>query len=168
VSVQYCDRWFYAGKRPIDVLDEETARARHEARLPYTAVLGSFDGPTHVISVASPWVSVGFFDSSRREYLNYDFKETDTEPTSLLLSRVEFREFAGDSDEPLTHTQLAFEPNGRLLIERQDVRTGETLERETRDDLAENWEDYPTFGSYESLCRAERLPAVRRVANDRT
>ena len=38
--------------------------------------------------------------------------------------------------------------------------------REQSDDLSENWEDYPTFGSYTSLCRAERLPATRSTATD--
>jgi hypothetical protein len=166
MTVHYCERWFHAGKRAIEVLDEETARARHEEREPYTAVLGSLDQPTHVISFASPWVTVGFFDSSRREYLSYDFKETDTEPTSLFLKMVEHRDF-GDGDKPIASSRFAFEPDGRVLIERQDLRTGETLERESKDDLAENWEDYPRFGSYDSLCNAERVPAMRNAVPGR-
>ena len=73
---------------------------------------------------------------------------------------TEYREF-GDGDKPFASTRFALEPNGRVLIERQDLRTGETLERESTDDLAENWEDYPRFGSYESLCRPERVLAAR-------
>lgn len=50
MTLYYCDRWFTAGKRPIEALDEETARARHTAREPYTLVVGDIDQPTHVIS----------------------------------------------------------------------------------------------------------------------
>jgi len=165
MELHYGDRWFHARKRSIDVLDEDTARARHAAHQPYTVVVGSLERPTHVISFASPWVSVGFFDASRREYLSYDFKETGTVPESLFLKMAEFREFK-HSDKPVASTRFAYAPSGRLLIERQDLETGETLEREQPDDLSENWEDYPTFGSYASLCRAERLPATRSPVTD--
>ncbi len=167
MTVHYCDRWFHAGKRAIEFLDEQAARARHEAHQPYTVVLGSLDQPTNVISFASPWVTVDFFDSSRREYLSYDFKETDTEPPSLFLKMVEHREF-GDDDKAFASNRFAFEPNGHVLIERQDLRTGETLERESTDDLAENWEDYPSFGSYDSLCRADRVAAARSAVPGRS
>jgi hypothetical protein len=160
MRLQYCDRWFAAGKRPIDVLDAETARERHMARDPYTVVVGSLDHPTHLISFAKPWVSVSFLDDMGREYLSYDFQETPTEPVSLFLKMVEYREF-DTGDKPVAISRLAYEPSGRLLIERQDLRTNETYERESRDDLAENWEDYPKFGSYDSLCRADRSPSVR-------
>jgi hypothetical protein len=160
MSVHYCEKWFRSGSRPIGMIEEHIARARHAAREPYTALLGGAEQPTHVISLAGPWVTVSFLDGFGREYLTYDFKET--QPRRLFLTMATHRGFFSDRPEPTSATRFAFQENGRVLIERRDLASGETQERESSDEVSANWEDYPSFGSYEAIVRRERVQALPR------
>ena len=150
-----CEKWFFAGKRPLKPLDEAKARRRHVDRKPYTAVIGDNEPPSHVVSLAPPWVSVSFLDSSGREYLAYGFNEK--QPRRLFLKSVSYREFEDEGDNPATFIMFNFDESGHVVIERRNMRTGEVSEKERDgEDVSANWEDYPEFGAYDSLLRRER------------
>jgi hypothetical protein len=154
MNVYYCEKWFNPGKRATRPLDEAAARRRHDARQPYTALMGSLEAPSHVISLAEPWVSVTFMDDALRGYLRYDFKET--RHGKLFLTMAVYREFEGESMDPVTFAEFTFREDGHATTERRDRQSGNAFESERVVDVSANWEDYPQFGDYTSLCRKER------------
>ncbi|HEU4417423.1 MAG TPA: hypothetical protein VFT55_00715 [Planctomycetota bacterium] len=52
----------------------------------------------------------------------------------------------------------AFGERGKILIERQDMKTNRTETRKASADPAPNWERYPEFGCYALLLCEERAP----------
>lgn len=154
MSTQYCERWFYRGKRPIRPTDPSLARRCHENGEPYVAVVPSFEQPAYVISVARPWVTVGFLDAHLREYMTFSFHER--KPRRLFMTMALHREFAGASDEVVRATTMAFEEDGTMLAEERDLASGDVSERRGRVDVSANWGEYPSFGDYGALCREER------------
>lgn len=154
MSVQFCEKWFFAGNRPVKQMAMETARSRHLERRPYCAVIGGFAHPTHVVSVAREWISVHFFDESKRAYLNYDFKEIDE--GRVFLSMAVFREYGSETTEIERSTSFSFASDGSVVMSVQEQR-GDLVESETRASIEQNWADYPTFGDYASLCDVNRV-----------
>jgi hypothetical protein len=154
MTVFYCEKWFLPGKRAIRPLDEAEAQRRHDAREPYTALIGSQDHPSQVISLAGPWASVGFMDDAVREYLAYDFNEK--QRGKLFLTMALYRKFEGDSDDPVAFGQFAFQQNGHVIMEWRDLRSGEAVQKERDVNVSSNWEDYPNFGYYVPLIKKER------------
>lgn len=154
MHIFYCEKWFNAKKSPINIIDRDSARKHHESREPYTAVIGGEDSPSFVVSLAANWVTVSFLDRLKREYLSYDFSEV--QPEHLFLTMAEHRDFAGETDEVLLISRFAFQPDGRMLAEKRNLETGETEERQALANVNTNWEDYPRFENYESVCRKER------------
>lgn len=158
--VSYCEKWFQPEGRPIKPMLATEARARHERRQPYCALIGGEENPTHVISVAGAWVSVSFLDERKREYLRYDFNEPSH--GRLFLTTALCRAFDGETDDVVGAMQFAFKPDGFVLIEQRDLRTKQVNERRWNGATAANWESYPAFGDYSVLCRRERgLPFER-------
>jgi len=155
MNVMYCEKWIRTMKRPLNVLDSIAALARHKSRQYYSALLGPPGKPTHVIFLSGAWVKVGFLDDERREFLNYDFKET--EQGKLFLTSATHREFRVDSAEVSRSKLFRFQFDGRILIEDHDL-IGETIvKKRTTFDPSMNWETYPQFGDYVALCKQERF-----------
>lgn len=158
----YCKKWFFAEKRPINMLGEQQAKRLHESRQPYVAIAGEPTNPTHVISIAGRWVTVSFLDELGREVLNYDFQER--REGELFLTMAIDREYEGESSEIAKAITFSFDENGTILIEESDHSRSITNQRRAFADSSLNWESYPAFGSYDHLSRRERdLPSLSGV-----
>jgi hypothetical protein len=94
-----------------------------------------------------------FFDDNGRACLTYDFKQKEGE--NLFLSRAIHVEFESDGRPSIALT-YAFNADGSILIERRNLVSGDIAEKNSFGDSAPNWEPYPTFGNYESVCRLNR------------
>ena len=149
--IEYCQKWFFAKKQPIKPISPEEAEACHRDGRTYCAVIEGFESPTHLISIADDWVSVHFFDASKRAYLNYDFKAIDGR---LFLSMAAFREY--DARSTITRSTLfSFSTDGAVVMSVDDQE--EVRESETKASTVLNWADYPTFGEYGALCAENRV-----------
>ena len=113
--------------------------------------------PQFIIDFADKWVSIDFLDERLRKYLCYSFKET--RPGQLFLKGAYFWGYEGDNDSESYSKIFSFEDSGRLVIAERNVNTGEVREWETTASLEENWESYPEFGEYSSLCKTNRANA---------
>ena len=150
---EYFEKWFKAKNQAILPLSVEQARDRHERGAPYVASL-QVDGKRRVVDIAGPWVSVMFFDEHDRIFLRYDFKKD--ESGRLFLSSAVHLEYEGEERQHVQSVTFAFKQDGTILIETRNVPFGEVQERESSADPAVNWEDYPEFGEYSSVCRLNR------------
>jgi hypothetical protein len=120
-----------------------------------TWVLDYGDSPEYVVDIAGAWVSVSFMDERVRQYLCYNFKET--QPGRLFLKSAYHWEYDGDSQSPAVNKIFAFEEDGRTVIVERILATGESREFEIAASVAENWDVYPAFGEYLPFCREERV-----------
>lgn len=154
MTINYCEGWFHAKKCASGPLTVDTARRAFEKRTLHTAIIGQPEAPTAFVEFNRDYVGVGFLDARLREYLSYTFEEVS--PGRLFLCTATHREFAGDTDEVLDGTTYFFKQDGRVIVETQNLLTGEKSTSESKTDVAGNWEPYPKFGEYESLVRIER------------
>src|SRR5262249_9719501 len=104
------------------------------------------------------WVSVYFMDERRRCYLQYGFQEK--QPGKLFLASALFREFAANTYEVIDAKSFAFREDGRTVIEERNLVNDIVEEREATFSVEENWDAYPSFGDYASLCREQRARAT--------
>jgi hypothetical protein len=155
MDVAYCEKWWLARKKPVNMMSEDSARERHGNRQPYVALLGSAEKPRFVVDVAGQWVSVAFLDSRQRKYLNYSFKEV--EPGRLFLKGADFWDYEGDSELAKSKKIFNFNENGHIVVAEQIGVSDDVQEFETTDSVEENWDSYPQFGEYYSLCREQRV-----------
>lgn len=161
-EIHYCKSWFSAKKRPTQVWDEARARQAHKDRKLYTVLIGDLERPAHVVDITKNFVGVDFLDDHLREILSYHFKEY--EPGKLFLSMAIYREFDGESDRVTGGTSYIFNRSGGVTIRRETfvphhLKATEHLveESEGEVDVAGNFDRYPEFGVYDSLCAAERV-----------
>lgn len=126
---------------------------RHRTSAPYVATL-TIDGAKRVVDIAGDWVSVLFFDEQDRNFLRYDFKRV--EPERLFLSLAVHLAYTDEEHRPGTSLTFAFKPDGAIVIERRNMASGEVEEKDSQGDLRSNWEAYPAFGQYSSVCRVNR------------
>lgn len=157
MEITYCEKWWVARRRPVSLLSKDSARQRHENRQPYIALLGGVDKPRFIIDVADNWVSVDFLDSRQRKYLSYNFKETQSR--RLFLKSAHFWDYVSDSDSPASSKLFNFEENGHITIAEQEGASDDVREFEITASVEENWESYPDFGEYSSLCKEQRVTA---------
>ena len=107
------------------------------------------------------FVTVYFVDELLRCYLEYDFQEK--QPGKLFLTHALFREFADETDEVVGAKTFAFKEDGTILMEDQDLSNDQVEERVATFSVAENWEEYPSFGEYSRLCNEERTEEKKRT-----
>jgi hypothetical protein len=150
---EYFERWFRAKNQPILPLSQQEAEAKHRAGEPYVAVLHT-NGEKFAVDIAGDWVTVMFFDPSDRLYLKYDFKKV--EPERLFLSLASHIQYGGESNRPETTVTFAFKVDGNIIIERRNMITGDVEEKDSYGNPDPNWEAYPAFGDYHSVCRLNR------------
>lgn len=156
MDIAYCEKWWLTRRKPVNVLSKDSARQRHENRQPYVALLGGAEKPRFIVDLAGDWVSVDFLDSRQRKYLNYNFKET--QPGRLFLKSAHFWEYEDDSDLETSSKLFNFNENGHIVIAERTTDTEDVQELETTAPVEENWEPYPQFGEYGSLCKEQRAP----------
>ncbi|PQO43872.1 hypothetical protein [Blastopirellula marina] len=154
MEIAFCEKWWGARKRPLNIISEEAARTRHEKRKPYVALLGGVDHPRFVVDIAMEWATINFLDSQQRMYLSYNFIEL--EPGKLFLKGAYYWEYEKDSDAVKSCTIFNFDVSGQIVIA-EAGETSEVREFETTASVDENWDEYPAFGDYASLCVEERI-----------
>ena len=110
--------------------------------------------PICFVELASDFVSVGFLDDHLREETNYAFQEL--APGRLFLTSALEREFVDGSDKVVLGTSYSFNPDGKMEIVKEEFGTGMISRAERTVDVSGNWDTYPSFGSYDSICRLER------------
>lgn len=152
--VEFFEKWFGAKRRPIGPLDISEAKIRHESRIPYVAVL-ELDGTKHVLEIAGEWVAVRFFDSYQRVFLIYDFKRI--EGDRIFLSRAMHFEYKDAAHEAENSVTFVFSIDGSIFIEKRNLATGDISEIKSHGETSPNWDIYPSFGIYNSLCRVSRV-----------
>ena len=154
-ELHYCKKWFRAKKIALDPLSETEARIRHSKDESYTVLVGDAESPTCFMEVASRSVGVDFLDDRLRLVLSYAFQEL--EPGRLFLSMATSREFDGVTNTVASGTTYFFQPSGDVKIRRERFIPDHLLETsDTEADVQTNWDNYPEFGDYASLGRAER------------
>jgi hypothetical protein len=158
MTITYAEKWLTADKKPFNPMDAAAARKRHEARKPYTALIGGEGRPSCTVEVSRDWVSVRFLDDHLRQYLQYDFKVVD--PNRLFLKGAIHMEFDGNTGNTTLKKIFNFHDDGSLDIEEIDRKTGQRREFAMSTDVSQNWDDYPAFGDYVRLCRKERGAAT--------
>lgn len=117
-------------------------------------VVIEFGDEQRVLDFAKSWVTVNFVDALGRIYLKYDFRRV--EEDKLFLSLASHFEYTGDESKPRSSTLFAFQVSGSTLIERRDLASGEVHEKSITASTEPNWEPFPAFGDYASLCRVDR------------
>ena len=153
MKTSYSEGWSLFKKKPIRPMDADEARRRHESREPYVALLGD-NQPSHVIDMAGDWVSVIFLDRNCRQYLRYDFKEK--KPSQLFLKGAIHWQYRDAGEQEVSSKLFNFSEDGYTVMEERNLTTGEVTELETTASVDANWEPYPFFGDYASLCREDR------------
>lgn len=152
---KYFEQWIRARNQGLRPLSQQEAGARHAAGGRYVALL-YYENEKFVVDVAGDWVLVMFFDSEDRVYMQYDFKLQ--KPGRLFLSFATHIEYEGENTQPQMAIMFAFKTDGSIIIEQRNMATGEAEEKDSHGDPAANWEAYPEFGDYRSVCRANREP----------
>jgi hypothetical protein len=72
------------------------------------------------------------------------------------LTHAVFREFAKETNDVVSAKLFAFKEDGHIFMDDRDLLNRTVEEREVSYSAAENWEEYPRFGDYTSLCREQR------------
>lgn len=114
MTIVYGYRWFRAKKRLTETWDENRARAAHEKRELYVALIGQSATTSHFVEIVDDYVGVGFLDSFLREYKSYQFQEL--EQGRLFLTMATVREFEGDSDKVVSGITCYFKPDGLPVL----------------------------------------------------
>jgi len=140
----------------------ERARKAHEDRSLYTVLIDSVSHPSAFIELNGSFAGVSFLDSKLREFLAYEFRET--EPGKLFLAMATYRMFAGDMDKVISGTSYFFKKDGHATIRKQSFIPPTLEQAETLTGISGNYEAYPPFGEYEDLLVLERsIVKIRRV-----
>lgn len=150
----YCKSWFWAKKRPTDLLNKTQAKQAHDKKQKYTVLVNDTEQPYAVIEIANDFVGVGFLDDMLRNNLSYQFEEVEKE--KLFLSMVTSREFDGDKDQVTLGTSYIFSQDGGLNIRKQFFNPHNLQESRSSTDVSKNYESYPKFGEYAHLLKVER------------
>jgi hypothetical protein len=154
MTIAYCRKWWFERKKALNLLSTDAARRRHQRRQPYVALLGGSERPHCVLELTDSSVSAGFLDERLRQYLRYDFRQV--APGKLFLKAAYHWEYPDEGESSSSKKIFNFEENGSVFMVEYNPLNGESTERETWSNIEPNWESYPEFGKYESICRLER------------
>jgi hypothetical protein len=158
MQITYCKYWSRFKKRVIELWDEKKALKAHNSGKLYTVLIGEPEKPDCFLEIAleqqSKFVGVSFLDDKMRDYLDYAFQEVI--PGKLFLSRVILREYSPNTDTVSKGQKVTFKTDGHVVIEKNDLLSGECLSKELQIDVSSNWESFPEFGQYESISRLDR------------
>jgi hypothetical protein len=155
VTVTYCERWNTKQKQPIFPMSQDEARARHDNRELYTAVLGDPETPTLVeVFLKEGYVGVRWLESHGKDALRYAFRLTDGR---LFLSEVSLNTVSAEGKVVEAESTL-IKPDGTVEVSVFDNvnRTVKAGTPTSGNDVSAMWEDIPAFGDYESISRRER------------
>lgn len=154
MKTNYCEGWFRAEKCISKEWTEDQAKIAHNNRGMYTVLLGGFNNPYCFVEIRNSYISVGFLDDNKREYMTHNFKEVKSD--KLFLTHVYYRFYEGNSDEIIKAETYAFFKDGRIKVSLIDYKNKSEKVSESIQDVTENYTDYPEFGNYRVLTRKER------------
>lgn len=155
MDILYCNKWWLKNNEPIGgYIDAETARKKHMAREDYVAVIKENDDIKYIVEFLNKWICVRFINDDGNMYLFYSFKPA--EEDNIFLKGACYYGFENGNDEETEMIGFNFSENGEIFMEKNNYITGETIEKESVDDVSCNWDKYPEFGHYENLLVKER------------
>ncbi len=152
MEILYCMKWSLHKKRPIEVISQSTAFAKHCEGNRYTVVLSEKGVVNNVIELDKDGIIVRFMDEKERTYLLYGFRRKNQE--EIFLNTVYYYNY--ENEKEIENIFYNFQENGEMFIERRDLVTGNIEERESIVNVSCNWEKYPEFGEYSRLIILER------------
>lgn len=138
---------------------EQASREAHDGRRVYFATVYDGQRPHCFLECNQGYFYVGFLDEELRVCLDYVFDELS--PGRLFLKEVSFFEFDPGTGQVIKRTDHKFGMDGSLKIitygnHGQDILTAQApLPQAITDRL---WTDYPGFGEYGELIKADRIP----------
>jgi len=151
------NKWSRAYKEMVSELDLNIAKQNHDNRKLYFVTFEKSGSPTSFLEINNTFILAGFLDKLKRDYLEYTF--TEIEPGKLFLKEAQYWEYEESSDQKIFSTRYFFSPDGKLKIEKANLKTNEveTLTAKNTIDVSANYEKYPEFGKYDDLIKIERL-----------
>lgn len=152
MEILYCKKWWFARKRPIDILDEKTAYNNHIFGKEYSVVMSQSGIICCILDISLNDIFVNFMNVEGEKYLTYAFhreKEDD-----IFLNAVYYHNYENNKETEMVI--FGFNINGELCMEKRDLICGDVEERESIVDVSCNWDKYPKFGDYSSLIVQER------------
>lgn len=151
MEIFYCRKWWFPRKKPIEILNEETARSSHLKGEEYTAVLKQNDIFSHIIEISKKDVFVHFMDDNGMNYITYAFHK---EEERLFMNAAYYHNYENEKEIELM--VFSFKKDGELCMEKRNLISGEVDEREAVVDVSCNWDVFPEFGNYSRLLVLER------------
>jgi hypothetical protein len=106
------------------------------------------------VEITGDIVAVIFMDHLCRQYLRYNFQEK--QPSRLFLASAYYWDYEEGGNSPVSTKLFAFDENGLVIMEERDGNGKVVRELETVASISENWERYPDFGDYASICNENR------------
>ena len=88
--------WFRAKRRPGKEIAEAVAKALFDKKELYTAVVENEKGLHAFVQHAADFFYVGFLDELQREYLKYQFSDSEDQ-NKFFLREAQFWDFKGES-----------------------------------------------------------------------
>lgn len=150
---EYYNHWHRWKKKPEEHLGRNAAHSRHEARDPY-AVLATapcMGSRKYLASIRfqGAQIVLTMLDDKYRDYLTCHFEERDN--GKVFLSAATYRVYRGECDSVAVTEEFTFREDGTVLFEKRHFQDGVLALRTGKMDVLWNWEDYPTFGDYDSM-----------------
>lgn len=153
--------WFRHQQKVTSTMTEEEAKRMHEKRKQYHAIVGDETHPYATITVSNTAILIGFLDSKKREYIQYDFYVDETDPKKMLFMRnatFNYYDNISTEDKPIKSELFVFQTDGTYKVVIQDHANKKVEEREYKDPVNTSglYVEYPEFGHYEKLTVKER------------
>lgn len=154
MDIIYCDRWAISKKKPWNIIEECDAKLRHEKKESYSAIVKDSNRITNIVEVTDKYISVYFLDEKLRSYLFYVFDIVKN--NNVFLRTVTYYLYDDFENIKKECTMAKYEENGYIVIEQNNFITNVSTETDIIDDVSGNWDNFPNFGQYQSLCKKER------------
>lgn len=152
MEILYCRKWWFAKKKPIEILDETTAHNNHIHGKGYSVVMSQNDIICCILEISLNDVFVNFMNEDGEKYLTYAFHREKEE--KIFLNAAYYHNYEDNKETEMLI--FGFNLNGELCIEKRNLVNGDVEERESIVDVSCNWDMYPKFGDYSRLIVLER------------
>ncbi len=138
------------------VLEEDVARARHDAGKKYVVAARLADATSCVIQLNARRgsIEVGFPDASGRDTVGYAFRRERGD--RVFLYHAIYCIYADDIT-PVRSESYTFKPNGQVTIRIEYHQSKQVREGVTKVALLSNYEEWPRFGDYRRYEVRERV-----------
>lgn len=148
----YCKKWWYARKKPIDIMDEKVAYNNHINGNDYSVVISENEVVLYVLDISKNDIFVSYMNECGEKYLTYAFHREDKE--KLFLNAAYYHTY--EDDKEVETIVFGFDTNGEMSVLKRNLGSDVVEEKEAIVDVSVNWEQYPKFGEYDKLIVLER------------